>query len=250
LKSLRRIDKLEDAAGWAAVRAEAARRAAMHGVTAEGLIAAAVHLAEMEAELGPVAARVQLAAEFGLTTHELDQIEAALAAAHASGGQEAAERTIARLYRETPWHPRDGDTLGYEAERRVSGPTTQRRCVATTQRGVPCKSFAAPGSDRCVSHDPTRAESMRQARSRGATNANRLRSIEGRRVRLETPGALKRFVSDLLHDVVSGKLPPAVVNAATYAISIQIKLIESDDLDRRLTALETIAQHGWGSRSL
>jgi hypothetical protein len=124
----------------------------------------------------------------------------------------------------------------------VSGPTLQARCVALTKRHVPCKSFAAPGSDRCVSHDPARAELMREARSRGATSANKLRSIEGRRVRLETPVTLKRFVSDLIHDVVSGKLPPSVMNAATYGISIQLKLIESSELERRLLALEAVAQ--------
>lgn len=120
--------------------------------------------------------------------------------------------------------------------------TSQPTCVATTQRGVPCQSFAAHGTDYCVAHDPNRVEAMQAARSRGATTANKLRALEGRRERLDTPAALVKFVGTLVQDVVGGAVEPDVARVALYGCSIQRQLLETTDLEARLAALEEAAE--------
>lgn len=124
----------------------------------------------------------------------------------------------------------------------MSEATKEIRCVAVTKRGAPCKSWPAPGSARCVSHAPERAEAMHQARSRGATNANRLRALEGRRAKLDTPAALVKFVGILVQDVVGGAVEPDVARVALYGCSIQRQLLETTDLEQRLAALEAAAE--------
>jgi hypothetical protein len=84
---------------------------------------------------------------------------------------------------------------------------------------------------------------MRQARSRGATNANKVRALEGRRSKLDTPAALVRFVATLVQDVVGGTVEPDVARVALYGCAIQRQLLETSDLEARLAALEAAAEH-------
>jgi hypothetical protein len=79
---------------------------------------------------------------------------------------------------------------------------------------------------------------MAAARSRGATKANKLRALAGRRPKLDNARALTRFVSDVVKDTLSGRVLPDVARAVLYGCSIQRALIETGDLAKRLEALE------------
>ena len=111
-------------------------------------------------------------------------------------------------------------------------------CRARRNDGEPCRGPSLPTSEFCWSHDEDRAEEMTAARSRGAAKANKLRSLEGRRLRLDNPKALVRFVSDVVQDTLNGKVPPDVARTALYGCSIQRQLLETSELERRLAALE------------
>lgn len=50
----------------------------------------------------------------------------------------------------------------------------RRTCRGTTARGEPCKGFALPGSDYCLSHDPERAAQLRESRAKGGAAAAKL----------------------------------------------------------------------------
>jgi hypothetical protein len=60
-------------------------------------------------------------------------------------------------------------------------------------------------------------------------------------MKLDTPTALTRFMSGLIHDTISGQLDPTVSKAVVYAVSVQQRLIELSDLEKRLEALEQVA---------
>jgi hypothetical protein len=108
-------------------------------------------------------------------------------------------------------------------------------CQASTKFGLSCRAPALPGSDRCWAHDPRQAEAAARARSEGGAKASRLRSLEGKRRRLDSPRALAGFLSNLVHDLVEGKVEAELVKTVAYSISVQCKVLDlarGSDLDR------------------
>ena len=115
-------------------------------------------------------------------------------------------------------------------------------CAATTQRGTPCKGIVPGGRTLCLVHDPELADKVQAARRHGGTVSMKLKLLQGRRQRLDTPKKLLAFVSDLALDTLSGSIEPDVSRATAYAVSLQIKLIEQADLEQRLAALEAATE--------
>jgi len=117
---------------------------------------------------------------------------------------------------------------------------SQAVCTATTKRGSTCRSFALPGRATCIAHTPELRPQIEAARRRGGTVAMKLRVLQGKRERLDTPKALIRFVADLAQDCLAGTVPPDVARVALYAISIQRQLIEASSLEGRLAEVERL----------
>ena len=116
--------------------------------------------------------------------------------------------------------------------------TPRHGCQATTKSGAACRAFALPGRPFCLTHDPERREDATAARVKGAGVSNRLRSIEGRRRKLDSAPALLRFVGGIVQDVLDGSTSPDIARAALYGCAIARQLVESSDLDTRLRVLE------------
>jgi hypothetical protein len=76
------------------------------------------------------------------------------------------------------------------------------------------------------------------ARSRGAVSSNKLRALEGRRAKLDTPAALVGFTGKLIQELLDGTTPVDVGRAVLYGIGIQRQLVESSELERRIAAIE------------
>lgn len=127
----------------------------------------------------------------------------------------------------------------------------RRGCTATKANGELCRGFAQVDSTFCLAHDPSRREAAQAARAKGARKGNVLRSIQGRRRKLDTAPALVNFTSGLLQDLLDGTLSPDVARALFYGVSIQRSLVEVSDLDARLKVLEAQQQKGpmgrWGT---
>ena len=111
-------------------------------------------------------------------------------------------------------------------------------CQAVRKDGQPCRAPAQPGATLCLWHDPDRVEAARAARSQGAMAAGKVRALDGRRRKLENAGALAKFMSSLIHDVLDGRTAPDTARVVVYAISVQRQIIEAADIEPRLTALE------------
>jgi len=111
-------------------------------------------------------------------------------------------------------------------------------CAATTQRGTACKGIVPLDRTLCLVHDPDLADRVAEARRRGGTTAMKLKLLAGKRQRLDTPKKLLAFVSNLALDTLSGSIDPNVSRATAYAVSLQMKLLETADLEQRLESLE------------
>jgi hypothetical protein len=122
---------------------------------------------------------------------------------------------------------------------------TERPCEATTKTGRRCRSFALPNRPTCISHSPDLAETIRNARRRGGTAAAKIRMLQGRRLRLDTPAALVKFTADLCQDTLSGQVDPNVSRAVSYAIANQLKaleLAEASEVRRLLAEVERLTR--------
>ncbi len=122
---------------------------------------------------------------------------------------------------------------------------SQPTCGALTKAGTSCRAFVPPGREACVSHDPAMADAVAAARIKGGTAAAKVRLLQGRRLRLDSPRALVKFLSDVAVDTLSGSIDPSVSRAVVYAVATLRQTMESADLEQRLARLEQqLAQQG------
>ena len=116
---------------------------------------------------------------------------------------------------------------------------TRPVCEATRKDTQPCLAAALPGRGWCWSHDPDRQEIAAAARRDGAIKSNKLRSLRGKRRRLDTHGGLAHFVTNLVYDVAEGRQDPDVARAALYGCSILRQLAEHS-VEKRLAEVERL----------
>jgi hypothetical protein len=117
----------------------------------------------------------------------------------------------------------------------MSRPTCQGR----RKDGSPCQAPALPDSALCWSHDPRQAEAAREARSAGASKGAKVKALNGRRRRLDTPRGLSIFLTTLVHDVVDGKVDPEIARTAFYGCSI-LRQLGEHGLEKRLAEVERL----------
>ena len=120
---------------------------------------------------------------------------------------------------------------------------SQPTCGAQTKAGGTCRAFVPPGREACVSHDPTMAAMVNAARMKGGTAAAKLRLLQGRRLRLDTPAALAKFMSNVIQDVMAGTLDIDVAKVVVYAVSVQRQVVEyaeKAEIEKRLVEVERL----------
>jgi hypothetical protein len=84
---------------------------------------------------------------------------------------------------------------------------------------------------------------VQAARRRGAEVAGRLRSLEGKRRKLDSPRALAAFVSTLIHDALEGKVEADLARTIGYLAAVQTKVIEqarSADVEAALSEVRQL----------
>lgn len=116
-----------------------------------------------------------------------------------------------------------------------------RKCRATTKRGEPCRAVAVENG-LCLAHDPKRRKEAQAARSKGAATKNKLVALEGRRRKLSTVPELVAYLSGVIQDTAAGELSVDVARTITYAVSVQMRLVEGSELAKRVQELEDSAR--------
>ncbi len=125
----------------------------------------------------------------------------------------------------------------------TGGPGREQGCRADTKHGRPCRGFLLPGRDVCLSHAEDLAEKVAAARARGGTAAAKVRLLQGKRLRLDSPAALAKFMSGLIQDVMAGTLDVDTAKVTVYAVSVQRQVVEhaeKAELEKRLVEVERL----------
>jgi hypothetical protein len=141
---------------------------------------------------------------------------------------------------------RRGASRSGPAVARSAPPGERAPCTAQNRSGVPCGAFALPRGAFCKTHDPDRAAAVREARARGGAKASRVRALRAQRAALDTVGGLVTFTARVIHDVADGQMAVDIARVALYGVSVQQRLLEASDLEKRIAELEAAqpAQRG------
>jgi hypothetical protein len=113
--------------------------------------------------------------------------------------------------------------------------TRGNRCKARTKAGKPCRAAATEGG-LCFFHtNPDKASELgriggRKNRHAPAGNVDLL-------PRLENARAVRNTVDHLFERVYSGKLPPRVASVLVTLLNLQLRAIETADLERRIAKM-------------
>ena len=118
-------------------------------------------------------------------------------------------------------------------------------CTATKRNGEPCTLPAVGQQGLCWAHDPKNAEKRRRGQSRG-----------GRGKPTTEIRDLKKQLEDLAEDVLEGRVDRGnavvvnqILNTRARLIELERKVLETQELEERLAALEqTQSEQKGGSR--
>jgi hypothetical protein len=114
------------------------------------------------------------------------------------------------------------------------------KCAGITQAGTACKGIPIDGSGWCYVHHPDRTAERRRHGSKGGRR--------GGRGRPQTELAnIKVRLSDLADDVLAHKVDKGVAAVASQvlnvylrAVSVELKVREAEDLERRMEEIEAL----------
>jgi hypothetical protein len=120
-----------------------------------------------------------------------------------------------------------------------------KRCEALKGDGARCRARATQGSNWCYNHDPTKAEERKANARRGGKAGGNGRAREATKDVVEARAYTKGLISRLL----KGELPTPTaavafqgINALMRVVEMERKIIEQDELEERLGALERRAR--------
>lgn len=122
------------------------------------------------------------------------------------------------------------------------------QCKATRRDGQPCTAQAQTDRDFCFFHDPTKADRVKAAKSKGGSkvvvlakeDAKPWRGQPGDLTVLKSPatGDIVNLLADTIDEVKSGKVDPKVANAVGYLAGVMLKALDHEALEERLAAIE------------
>ncbi|HVF01094.1 MAG TPA: hypothetical protein VNA27_07115 [Rubrobacteraceae bacterium] len=120
------------------------------------------------------------------------------------------------------------------------------RCAGSKPNGDQCERIVPAAQGYCYSHDPDRADERRRAASKaGKSKPNRDVADIKRR-----PSELADGVLDGSVDKGVGAVASQILNVYLRAVSVELKVLETQELEERLTELETMlgqkGRTGWG----
>ena len=118
-------------------------------------------------------------------------------------------------------------------------------CIGVKPNGDLCQGVAARGSDWCPAHDPARKEARRKSASRAARSKKPGREIAD----------VKEQVAELIRDVRAGSVERSdaiacgqLYNVLLRAVSVGLKVRETDELARELEELRDMIEAQKGER--
>lgn len=124
--------------------------------------------------------------------------------------------------------------------RRPDAAAMPERCEAVTKSGEPCRNRAAAGERRCVFHLPQSHPLRQQAAAAGGRGKS---NVARARRRIEAEGVMqladvRRLLGASMVGTLSGHVAPGVGSALASQARAFVAILEADELESRIRALE------------
>jgi hypothetical protein len=114
------------------------------------------------------------------------------------------------------------------------------RCLGTKRDNSPCTVTVEPPQTYCWWHDPANADKRKQAAARGGKRGGRGRpQVELANIK----DRLQELVEDVLEEKVDkgvAAVASQVLNVYLRAVSMEMKLREVEELERRMDEIEAL----------
>ncbi len=111
----------------------------------------------------------------------------------------------------------------------------KRRCEGKTASGARCKRQALPGGRYCHHHEPSRADAVKEAARKGGSVPRRPELPLAEPLTPESARACLAAVVELL---LSGETSEGIARTCAYCLSVDAKLREVGELEKRIEMLE------------
>jgi len=112
------------------------------------------------------------------------------------------------------------------------------RCKSRSNEGKACRAFATE-SGLCFFHgNPNKAREL--GRIGGRKNRHAVPEATAAPPLLDTALAVRQTNARLIEDVISGRISPRIASGLAALLSLQLRAIETTDLERRLAKLEQL----------
>jgi hypothetical protein len=113
------------------------------------------------------------------------------------------------------------------------------RCNGRAKSGKPCRAAATPGG-LCFFHaNPKKASEL--GRIGGRTNRHAAAESADSLPTLDNAMAVRDTVARLIADVYAGKIHPRIASGLALLLNLQMRAIETTNLERRLAKLEKLS---------
>ena len=117
-------------------------------------------------------------------------------------------------------------------------PMNDRFCTFRKTDGTRCGAYRLKDSPYCYQHEPSKAEERTASRSRGGKKSQSDAIPGWQDIPIDSPKDLQEAVQRVFNGVAKGDVHPRTANALASLGGLLLKLIESTDLEERLSRLE------------
>jgi hypothetical protein len=118
---------------------------------------------------------------------------------------------------------------------------SRAHCTAPNSRSERCGAYPIAGGELCFAHDPAYATEAAEARRLGGQRRRKERVVAGAYElgEVATPEGLKRLLSIAATDLLQLDNTVPRNRALIHLVHVGTRLLETDDLNERLEALES-----------
>ncbi len=114
-----------------------------------------------------------------------------------------------------------------------------KKCIAITKRGTPCRAKPLQGSELCLYHDPN-TKRDRTAASAVGGKAGKPRTLppDAPYVTVRTPEDACKLIEATINQVLRGAISHQVANSVAILLNLQLKTVELQIEAERIGMLE------------
>ena len=117
-------------------------------------------------------------------------------------------------------------------------PTNERFCTFIKPDGERCGAYRLHDSPYCYQHDPSKADERTASRSRGGKKSQADAIPDWKDIQIESITDLQEAVQRVFNGVARGDVHPRTANALAGLGGLLLKLLETADLEERISRLE------------